>query len=657
MMDDYSVTRHLVVVSPQNLPEVYSPQTIVVRGVKSDGMLFNVDIGRVCYLEREDNSVHYSHSNNFTVKKVSPRSLSRERVKWLRNYLNFVFHLGWRDETLRTALGCVRSFFDFCDFSVGKSPITLDGLVKEYQRYLIELDQRVRINGAMSLKSSTISKRLFNARCFIQCAFELSNNDMLMLIPLYRSRILQKEAEFKLISLREGQDYLRACTIYFNQFSDAILRNDYPVYVTPPNSSRSDLYWHSTNGASLKSLPGCFYKNGDPLQYKEIKEIIAKNFKSKVKDKSAFYNKTLIRNRSNWKNGVNGKLIEQKAYAYNLSTFCFFQLYLGYTAANVQPTLDLKISDIDPSKIGSSVFARKHKFRSGRAVDFTAPSHLKIEIVKYLKLRKWAEKIGGAGIAGEYLFVSISTDKKLKRLSRGSGSSLIRKSLLFEGITKITSKDVRRLTGEYFIRKSQGKISLLAKKLNNSIATTARSYTGIDIESQAREMHRFNEELNIQIRQFNRTTQNPVAVKLGKEGQSERVATGSCGNIKGEIPLRARGFNYEVPEPSCGTFESCLFCEHFAVHEDFEDIHKLLSLRKALHLSSVIRNDSEHHKAVVQPALFRIEEIVDFLRKNKRIIKVINLVEEELEKGNYNKHWGIQIKILQDRINNLVRER
>ena len=131
------------------------------------------------------------------------------------------------------------------------------------------------------------------------------------------------------------------------------------------------------------------------------------------------------------------------------------------------------------------------------------------------------------------------------------------------------------------------------------------------------------------------------------EDESERIASGSCTNMNGVTPLRAEGFNSKAPEPSCGTFESCLFCEYFAVHEDFEDIHKLLSLKEALNATSMIRNDSEHHEAVVKPAMFRIDEILGFVSKNNpELRKVIRQAEDEIEMGNYNRHWSRQIEIL-----------
>ncbi|ERB64130.1 hypothetical protein N779_17205 [Vibrio coralliilyticus OCN008] len=537
-MSDSIADRPLIEINHKSPPQVYAPQAAIVIGVRSDGIHFKVDIGRVCYLDRTMDSGHSLSGKHYIPSTVNTKSLSSERVKWLQNYLYFAFNRGWRDETLRQNLHSLRYFFHFCDFDGGLKPTTLDGLVSEYQRYTNILHQRGCIIGGSHLKPSSIFKRLNTARNFIQCAFQLSNNEILALIPKHRHRQSNSVNESRSVSLKDGQDYLRACTVYFNQFSDAILDNQYPIPVSHPHDERKYLYWHSHLGTSLVSLPNCFTKEGDPLPYEEIKYVLAKNFKTKLPSRSEFYDRALIHNRNDW---ISGKLTPQKVYAYNLSVFCFFQMYLAFTAANVQPTLDLQISDIDFGKIGSSAFAKKHKFRAGRPVRFEAPSHLKREIVKYLKLRAWAESLELSGDANDYLFVKIGEDHKLQRLDRTNGITLVRKSLLFDGIAKVSSRDIRQLAGEYFIRKSQGKVSLVAKKLNNSIATTATSYTSIDIETQAQEMNRYHEELNSHIRYFNRTTQSPIPVIFASEGESERIATGSCSNIDGKTPSRARG--------------------------------------------------------------------------------------------------------------------
>lgn len=648
--------RPTIEVNPQNPPKLYAPQAVVVKGVRADGLFYKVDIGRICYLERDEDSGRSSGGKHHSLGLVSTDSLSLERVDWLRNYLDCVLRKGWRDETLRGRLHYIRYFFHFCDFNEGAKPTTLSGLVNEYQRYQIALGQRARMSGAAALGSTALNGRLNSARSFIQWGLQLSESEILEYIPKHRYRKSKIEPEARTINLKDGQDYLRACAVYFSQFSDAILGNKYPIRVTPPNTTDKDLYWHSPRGTTLKSLPNCFDVNGNPLPKKEVEHIISRNFKSKnaVQGKMGFYEKTLVVNRDQWRGG---KLTIQKVYAYNLSVFCFFQLYLGFTAANVQTTLDLKISDIDLSAIGYRSFAKKHKFRAGRAVDFYAPSHLKKELLRYIKLREWVGSLGLSGNVGDYLFVKIGEDQSLKRLERGSGTWLIRESPLFKGISMIASREVRQLTSEFFIKKSQGRISLVAKKLNNSIATTAKAYTSIDLESQAIEMNSFHEAISSKVRMFNREKEEPVSVNIASDCRVERIATGSCSNLGSNTPLKREGFNGEAPEPDCGTFESCLFCEYFAMHPDFEDMHKLLSLREALRITSLIRNDPEHYEGVVQPAIFRIEEILAFVsEKNGCAGEALYKAEEEIEMGRYNVHWKRHIQALSTQYNESLEE-
>lgn len=629
-------SREIIEIYTKKIPKFYQPHSAIVKGVKADGSPFKVDIGRICFKNREKDAGNYYHkSKTYTFDSVDVSSLSSERIVWLKNYLQYVFHKGWRDETLRGRLHGVRYFFNFCDFE-GTKPDTLDGLVFEYMNYQNVLRQRLTMSGKYSLSNISVNHRLSAARDFVQHAFELSNEQILEIIPKHQNfnkPFKKREVQY---SLQDAQEYLQACITYFNQFADAILENKYPVNVSLPNSQMTDLYWHACAGTTLKHLPNCFDMTGDPLPFEEIRNVVDKNFKGQ-QTKDMFYQKTLIENRSRW---LDGEITIQKKYAYNLSAFCFFQVYLGFTAANIQPTLDLELSDLDISKMGLMGFASKFKYRAGRKVEFTSPKLLKKELYKYLKLREWVDNQVLVNHAESYLFVSISENYSIRRLQRASGSSIFKSSPLMREIRQIPSRDLRRLTGEYFIRKSKGNISLVAKKLNNTAATVAKNYTSIDVESQAFEIKKYHNELVHKIRMFNRDTTNPIAINVEENNKSERIPSGACTNISDSLPFRADGFNNKAPEPSCGTFESCLFCKYFTIHKDFEDIHKLLSLREALLKTSNIRNDPEHHINVVQPMLFRIEEIIFLACEQHESLKpILEKSEECIEMGIYSEHW------------------
>ena len=632
--------RQLIEVSTKQVENVIYPQYIVIVGERSDGVTFKVDIGRVCYTDRENDSGNLRHkTQSYITGLVNESTLSIERVEWLRRYLVEILQKGWRDETIRGKLHSLRYFFDFCDFK-GHKPITLNDLASNYKYYQTALYQKARLSGK-SISATTLYSKLNNARDFIKIAYELSDNDMLNIIPKHRYvRSTGKERES---SLEDFKNYLQTCITYFNEFSEAILNNIYPIPITLGNSSSNDYYWDSVSLSGIKQLPDCFDSDGKPLPFDDIKPILSGYYDNEESQK-IFYQNTLISHRNRW---IDGEVDSKKSYAYNLCVYCFYHIYLAFTAANIQPTLDLKISDLNLENLGLSTFARKHKYRAGRQIEFSAPSQLKRYLIQYLKLREWVDSLRLPGDCEEYLFVRIGEHRQLKRFARSSVSSTDEKSPLFKGIKRIAAREIRNLCAEYYIKHSKGNLSLVARKLNNSLTTVAKSYTSIDIESQAIEMNQYHDKMSSAILRSNRTDNQTISIKTSTQYDTERIPIGSCSNLSDNNPVKAVGFNNEAPAPSCATFESCLFCEFFAVHIDFEDIHKLLSLREALLKSSEIRDDPEHHLTAIEPSLYRIEEIINILQeKDSKVIDLINDAKQDIGMQIYNEHWSKHIEFL-----------
>lgn len=633
--------RQLIEISTKQVEDIIDPQYTVIVGTRSDGVTFKVDIGRVCYTNRENDSGNLRHKNKrYITGLVDKSTLSIERIESLRRYLVEILQKGLRDETVRGKLHELRYFFNFCDFE-GSKPLTLDDLASNYKYYQITLYQRARLSGEKSIGATTLYSRLNTARDFIKIAYELSDIDMLNIIPKHRyTGYSSKERES---SLEDFKSYLQICITYFNEFSDAILNNIYPIPITLTKSLSNDYYWDSTKLSGIKKLPNCFDSNGKPLPFDEIKNILSHYYDNEDSQKY-FYQDTLMKHRNKW---INEGLDSRKTYAYNLCTYCFYYIYLAFTAANIQPTLDLKISDLNLENLGLSTFAKKHKYRAGRQIEFSAPSQLKRYLRQYLKLREWVDNLRLTGDCEEYLFVRIGEHRQLKRFSRSSTSSTNKNSPLFKDIKQVTARDIRNLCAEYYIKHSKGNLSLVARKLNNSLTTVAKSYTSIDIKSQAIEMNQYHEEMSNAILRSNRTNRQAISIKTSTQYDTQRIPAGSCSNLSDNDPVRAVGFNNQAPAPSCATFESCLFCEFFAVHIDFEDIHKLLSLREALLKSSEIRNDPEHHLAVIEPSLYRIEEIISTLQeKDSKVIDLIYDAKQNINIQIYNNYWSEHIEFL-----------
>ena len=640
-MSNSFCNRQLIEISTKQIEDIVDPQYTVIVGSRADGVTFKVDIGRVCYISRENYSGNLRNkTKSYITGLVDKSTLSIERIEWLRRYLREILQKGLRDETIRGHLHSLRYFFDFCDFE-GSKPINLDDLASNYKYYQINLYQKVRLSGDKSISATTLYSKLNSARDFIKIAYNLSDIDILSIIPKHRH--MGYNSKERDSSLEDFKNYLQTCITYFNEFSYAILNKIYPIPVTLKKSLSNDYYWDSTKKSGIKKLPDCFYNSGEPLPFNEIKNILSNYYDCEYAKKD-FYQNTLINNRNTW---INENLDSRKIYAYNLCTYCFYYIYLAFTAANIQPTLDLKISDLNLENLGLSTFARKHKYRAGRQIEFSAPSHLKRYLIQYLKLREWVDNLKLLGDCEEYLFVRIGEHRQLKRFARSSVSSIDDNTPLFKGIKRITARDIRNLCAEYYLKHSKGNLSLVARKLNNSLTTVAKSYTSINIESQAIEMNQYHEKMSTAILRSNRTNNQAISIKTSTEYDTERIPTGSCSNLSDHKPIRAKGFNKEAPSPSCATFESCLFCEFFAVHIDFEDIHKLLSLREALLKSSEIRDDPEHHLTAIEPSLYRIEEIINILQeKNSEVTSLINDAKQDIDMQIYDKYWSNHIEFL-----------
>ncbi|WP_296404217.1 hypothetical protein [Psychrobacter sp.] len=633
--------REVVIISTKQTESITSPQDLIIEGLISDGTAFKIDIGRICYLIREDDCGNLRHkTKHYTTGLVKISSLSVERVGWLSAYLDEILQKGWRDETVRGKLHDVRSFLNFCDFQ-GSKPITLDDLVSNYKYYQTKLYQRSRLSSKKSLSARTIYTKLITARNFVKIAFGLSEIELLNIIPVHRHTPSNNTERTS--SLEDFRIYIQTCITYFDEFSNAILNKIYPIPITLPNSKSEGYYWDCTYNSGIKKLSNCFNSKQELLPYDDIKPILSTYYEGESNQR-AFYQNTLIKNRNQW---IDEKLDSRKVYAYNLCVHCFYYIYLSFTAANIQPTLDLKIYDLDIEKLGLSTFAKKHKYRAGRKVEFTTPPQLKRFLIKFLRLREWVESLGLNKNCREYLFVRIGEHRQLKRFARNSTSYTIKDSALFKNVKKIPARDIRNLCAEYYIKHSKGNLSVVAKKLNNSLATVAKFYTTIDIESQSIEMNQYHEEISTVILTSNRTNGQSIPVKTSVEYNSEKIPTGSCSNLSDQTPIKHEGFNQEAPTPSCATFESCLFCEFFTVHIDFEDIHKLLSLKEALLKSSELRNDPEHQLTTIEPCLYRIDEIIRFIQQqDTNAIDLVNDAIQSIDVQIYNEYWSEHISFL-----------
>ncbi|MDN3442694.1 hypothetical protein QL898_13815, partial [Psychrobacter sp. APC 3279] len=111
------------------------------------------------------------------------------------------------------------------------------------------------------------------ARDFIKIAYNLSDIDILSIIPKHRH--MGHNSKERDSSLEDFKNFLQTCITYFNEFSYAILNKIYPIPITLAKSSSNDYYWDSTRKYGIKKLPNCFYNSGEPLPFNEVKNALS----------------------------------------------------------------------------------------------------------------------------------------------------------------------------------------------------------------------------------------------------------------------------------------------------------------------------------------------------------------------------------------------
>lgn len=130
------------------------------------------------------------------------------------------------------------------------------------------------------------------------------------------------------------------------------------------------------------------------------------------------------------------------------------------------------------------------------------------------------------------------------------------------------------------------------------------------------------------------------------DAQSSPV--GACASIHPQ-PEKAIGFTERAPTPNCQQFEYCLFCQHYAVHADDEDVRKLLSLKSLLGYIKQKATDLIKWEQQFGVVLHRIDEVLNELSDTYENLRDrIFSIQEEVESGDLDAYWLNHFELLID---------
>ncbi len=489
----------------------------------------------------------------------------------------------------------------------------LDEAINIFYHYTYFLKNKMRLGqysqGEAHAKHTSTHKLL-------RAIFNDNENNLLasvILIPNKRNNKCEKSSN------EDKKYHYNFYYSFFHQVTDFLLHNNpYPLKL---NLSNKDIW-------CLPSLRLFFDKNQDfPMAFNpengQIRNI--DTFQKTYKTSNRNVIKENIKRFKNTLDKANLQKSEKRMELASHALKAFYILFLTNTGMNDSTAATLPwnkdyIIDSNQQKF------RTIKYRAGnKIVAFQIQVRFINDFKKYLKLRDYL--LDGNNI--EYLFFIDSKNNARTTISlkRGTYSSYINRFFtnnLDANLPNINSRQLRVNKAHQVIK--QDGIIAASQVLQSSVSTIINSYLGESKESSAKQLTDY----------FNGLNQNLFSTS------SDDIST-SIGNCKSPDNPKIQYRNN-----TCQKSENCLFCEHFRIHADLEDLQKLYSLKYIIHECRYIAKSSEHFDLVYGDVYKRIQSIEGYIiQTGYQSAESLNRFELDVfENENLHPYWEHKLNML-----------
>jgi hypothetical protein len=319
--------------------------------------------------------------------------------------------------------------------------------------------------------------------------------------------------------------------------------------------------------------------------------------------------------------------------------------FIAATGCNLKVAQNLEVGTL---KIVSSTQGKRLSGTKARAGGKTVEPEFGARFApvfkKYLELRTWVLN----GVDSTLVFPSISIGYGIAPVGASSINGF--KRLISRALPKtnwVTPTQWRKNVSYQYVKLSGHDMSLTAEKLGNTETTLRQSYSRPALEDYATEISHFLEAQYQSAITRTRTVELiPVRILEKKKDEMTTTGTGSCEKTSESQPEHAQGFTASAPAPSCADPESCLFCVHYAVHADEEDLRRLLSLRYLIQAIKA-KQPADHWQSKFGPTVHRIDEVLSAIQDiSASYESIINRVRDEVECGALDPFWAIHFDTL-----------
>ena len=212
----------------------------------------------------------------------------------------------------------------------------------------------------------------------------------------------------------------------------------------------------------------------------------------------------------------------------------------------------------------------------------------------------------------------------------------------------ITPQQWRKHVSSQYVQLSDGDLLLEAEKMGHSLDTAKKNYSRTSFKDASQQISQFFHELRDVAVEKTRTVERIAVRTLDETVDAQILPVGACITAAPQ-PEKAIGFTAQAPTPNCQQFENCLFCQHYAVHADEEDIRKLLSLKSLLGYVKQKATDLIKWEQQFGVVLHRIDEVLTELSNPYETLRDrILSIQEEVESGDLDAYWLNHFELLID---------
>ena len=321
-------------------------------------------------------------------------------------------------------------------------------------------------------------------------------------------------------------------------------------------------------------------------------------------------------------------------------------LFIAQTGANLDTAQQLQL---DTMEILPSTQGRRFSGTKSRAGGKTVYPEfgVKFEPVfrKILELREWY-------IQDEPCDLIFPLRNEIQQLGPVSyGRLQLMKKLfqrIFPRLVWITPQQWRKHKSSQYVELSDGDLLLEAEVMGHSLETARKNYSRTSFQDASQQISRFFNELREVAVAKTRTLERIAVQTLDETVDVQTLPVGAC-ITAAPHPEKALGFTEKAPTPNCQQFEHCLFCQHYAVHADDEDVRKLLSLKSLLGYVKQKAMDLIKWEQQFGVVLHRIDEVLNDLSNTYENLRDrIFLIQEEVESGDLDAYWLNHFELLLD---------